>query len=103
MCESYINGVTIHGRERVKERSGVKSLKDIESRVRRAWETGKKIEDFNNPKFRKYLENVLRAGNDWETHELRVKGNEIYVFSHEGVLVTILTIDKKMEKLRSSK
>lgn len=95
--------LTSHGFERMQQRTKLKDSK-AEERVKKVWERGKRIEDFaNSHKFQTYLKNVRDArGND---REVRVFGNDVYVFSREGVCLTVLQIPAKvlLEKNKGKK
>lgn len=90
--------LTIHAYERARERSKAKGLRRTDERAVRAWEKGKKIQDYSSSKFQRYLFDVLDArGKEGKT--LRVYGNEIYIFSTATrALITILTIPIKLQK-----
>lgn len=93
-----MNHMTEHGYKRSRERSNAGGLHATEARVKKAWERGKKIEDFQSEKFRKYLKNVLEAkGGEGKT--LRVFGNEIYIFTISGRLITVLNIPAKLQTM----
>ena len=95
--------LTNHGFERMQQRTKLKDSK-AEERVKKVWERGKRIEDFaNSHKFQAYLKNVRDArGND---RDVRVFGNEVYVFSKDGICLTVLQIPPKvlLEKNKSKK
>lgn len=95
--------LTNHGFERMQQRTKLKDSK-AEERVRKVWERGKRIEDFaNSHKFQAYLKNVRDArGND---RDVRVFGNEVYVFSKDGICLTVLQIPPKvlLEKNKGKK
>ena len=95
--------LTNHGFERMQQRTKLKDSK-AEERVKKVWERGKRIEDFaNSHKFQAYLENVRDArGND---RDVRVFGNEVYVFSKDGICLTVLQIPPKvlLEKNKGKK
>lgn len=95
--------LTNHGFERMQQRTKLKDSK-AEERVKKVWERGKRIEDFaNSHKFQAYLKNVRDArGND---REVRVFGNEVYVFSKDGICLTVLQIPPKvlLEKNKGKK
>lgn len=86
--------LTNHGYERMQQRTKLRDSK-AEERVKKVWERGKRIEDFNGShKFQTYLKNVRDCrGND---RDVRVFGNEVYVFSKEGVCLTVLQIPAKV-------
>ena len=86
--------LTNHGFERMQQRTKLKDSK-AEERVKKVWERGKRIEDFaNSHKFQAYLKNVRDArGND---RDVRVFGNEVYVFSKDGICLTVLQIPPKV-------
>ena len=86
--------LTNHGYERMQQRTKLRDSK-AEERVKKVWERGKRIEDFNDShKFQTYLKNVRDCrGND---RDVRVFGNEVYVFSKEGVCLTVLQIPAKV-------
>ena len=95
--------LTNHGFERMQQRTKLKDSK-AEERVKKVWERGKRIEDFvNSRKFQAYLKNVRDArGND---RDVRVFGNEVYVFSKDGICLTVLQIPPKvlLEKNKGKK
>lgn len=95
--------LTNHGFERMQQRTKLKDSK-AEERVKKVWERGKRIEDFaNSHKFQAYLKNVRDArGND---RDVRVFGNEVYVFSKDGICLTVLQIPPKvlLEKNKGKK
>lgn len=95
--------LTNHGFERMQQRTKLKDSK-AEERVKKVWERGKRIEDFaNSHKFQAYLKNVRDArGND---RDVRVFGNEVYVFSKDGICLTVLQIPAKvlLEKNKGKK
>ena len=96
--------LTNHGYERMQQRTKLRDSK-AEERVKKVWERGKHIEDFDGShKFQTYLKNVRDCrGKD---REVRVFGNEVYVFSKEGVcLITVLQIPAKvlLEKNKKKK
>lgn len=86
--------LTNHGYERMQQRTKLRNSK-AEERVKKVWERGKRIEDFNGShKFQTYLKNVRDCrGSD---RDVRVFGNEVYVFSKEGVCLTVLQIPAKV-------
>lgn len=86
--------LTNHGYERMQQRTKLRDSK-AEERVKKVWERGKRIEDFNGShKFQAYLKNVRDCrGSD---RDVRVFGNEVYVFSKEGVCLTVLQIPAKV-------
>ena len=86
--------LTNHGYERMQQRTKLRDSK-AEERVKKVWERGKRIEYFNGSrKFQAYLKNVRDCrGND---RDVRVFGNEVYVFSKEGVCLTVLQIPAKV-------
>lgn len=86
--------LTNHGYERMQQRTKLRDSK-AEERVKKVWERGKRIEDFNGShKFQTYLKNVRDCrGSD---RDVRVFGNEVYVFSKEGVCLTVLQIPAKV-------
>lgn len=90
------NNITLHGYERAKERTNVNGALKTGERAKKAWERGKEIGDFESLKYRKYLKNVLEAkGGEGKT--LRVFGNEIYIFTTSGRLITVLNIPAKLQ------
>lgn len=95
--------LTNHGFERMQQRTKLKDSK-AEERVKKVWERGKRIEDFaNSHKFQAYLKNVRDArGND---RDVRVFGNEVYIFSKDGICLTVLQIPPKvlLEKNKGKK
>lgn len=95
--------LTNHGYERMQQRTKLRDSK-AEERIKKVWERGKRIEDFAGAhKFQAYLRNVRDArGND---REVRVFGNDVYVFSREGVCLTVLQIPAKvlLEKNKGKK
>ena len=95
--------LTNHGFERMQQRTKLKDSK-AEERVKKVWERGKRIEDFaNSHKFQAYLKNVRDArGND---RDVRVFGNDVYVFSKDGICLTVLQIPPKvlLEKNKGKK
>ena len=95
--------LTNHGFERMQQRTKLKDSK-AEERVKKVWERGKHIEDFaDSHKFQAYLKNVRDArGND---RDVRVFGNEVYVFSKDGICLTVLQIPPKvlLEKNKGKK
>ena len=86
--------LTNHGYERMQQRTKLRDSK-AEERVKKVWERGKHIEDFEGShKFQTYLKNVRDCrGKD---RDVRVFGNEVYVFSKEGVCLTVLQIPAKV-------
>ena len=78
---------TKHGLERVAQRS---NCKDVVAYINRAYRNGKKPNTFTHPKFRKYLQKV--ASRSCIDAELRVFGNQIFVFSPTVELITVLDI-----------
>ena len=95
--------LTNHGFERMQQRTKLRDSK-AEERVKKVWERGKHIEDFVGAnKFQAYLRNVRDArGND---RDVRVFGNEVYVFSKDGICLTVLQIPAKvlLEKNKGKK
>lgn len=95
--------LTNHGFERMQQRTKLRDSK-AEERVKKVWERGKHIEDFVGAnKFQAYLRNVRGArGND---RDVRVFGNEVYVFSKDGICLTVLQIPAKvlLEKNKGKK
>ena len=91
----WMDSLTTHGFERAQDRTKSGGAAKTEKRVKKAWEKGKRIEDYSDdPKFQKYLTNVRNAGDP--SNELRVFGNDIYIFSFIGVLITVLNIPQKV-------
>ena len=92
------NNISLHGYERAKERTNVNGALKTGERAKKAWERGKEIDDFESLKYRKYLKNVLEAkGGEGKT--LRVFGNEIYIFTISGRLITVLNIPAKLQTM----
>ena len=89
------DSLTTHGFERAQERiKGGGALK-IEKRIKKVLEKGKRIEDYSDDaKFQKYLMNVKNARDP--SNDLRVFGNDIYLFSQRGALITVLNIPAKI-------
>ena len=85
-----------------KNRAGVKGgTERIEAFVQRAWDKGKRIESFLSHRTQTYLNNLL--GVSREEREIRVFGNEIYVFSPDAVLITVLQMPQKVLRRNNKK
>ena len=91
----YFDSLTTHGYERAKDRTKGGGVAKTEKRIKKVWANGKRIENYeDDPKFQKYLMNVKSAGD--ASNELRVFGNDVYIFSSAGVLITVLNIPAKV-------
>lgn len=94
--------LTEHGYERLKERTGKKGRSAYDL-VGRAYEKGKKIEDYTDTKIIKYLTNILNA---YSASELRVFGNDIYLFGNaidEKTYVIITVFEANPKVMQRSK
>lgn len=91
----YYDSLSTHGYERAKDRTKGGGVVKTEKRIKKIWTSGKRIENYeDDPKFQKYLMNVKSAGD--ASNELRVFGNDVYIFSSTGVLITVLNIPAKV-------
>lgn len=91
----YYDSLSAHGYERAKDRTKGGGVVKTEKRIKKVWANGKRIENYeDDPKFQKYLMNVKSAGD--ASNELRVFGNDVYIFSSTGVLITVLNIPAKV-------
>lgn len=95
-----LNNLTIHGYERVKERSGQKG-KSISESSKRAWLKGKSISEFSG-RIGKYLTNVLISSGDSD-REIRVFGGSVYIYNKIGILITMFGIPEKIKRSLGNK
>lgn len=87
--------LTKHGYERSKERTNTRGNKAAE-RAEKAYWCGKEISSFSK-EIQKYLNNVLeRSTGD----ELKVLGNDIYIFGNQMLITTFPLNPKMLNKKR---
>lgn len=82
--------LTNHARERMKKRTNYSPTR-AKQIAEEAYYCGKSVSDFKG-KMKRYLENVLQASSG---DELRVLGNDIYLFGN-GCLITIFPFPNKV-------
>lgn len=82
--------LTNHARERMKKRTNYSPTR-AEQIAEEAYYCGKGVSDFKG-KTKRYLENVLQASSG---DELRVLGNDIYLFGN-GCLITTFPFPNKV-------
>lgn len=88
--------LTKHGEERMKDRIRVKGAKNVCERANKAWERGKTEQDFESSRIRKYLRSILTHGTGVDKRVVRVYGNDIYIFTESGKLITMFPMDKNL-------
>lgn len=97
--------ITEHAERRMKQRLGIKG-KELETRAKKAWQFGKKIEDVKSDKLKKYFNCVLSHSWGADGKTLRLSGNDLYIFTLSGQLITVYGLDKKLlqfQKVRGVK
>ena len=92
--------LTKHGEERMKDRIRVKGAKNVCERANKAWERGRTEHDFESAHIRKYLRSILTHGTGQDKRTARVYGNDIYIFTVGGRLITAFPMGKNLIAMR---
>ena len=77
--------VTHHARKRARQRAG---YRDVDTQAERAWKIGKGPDDVASRTLRVWMLRTANRGRD----ELRYYRGRCWIFSSDGVLITILQI-----------
>ena len=92
--------ITTHGDKRARERTGI-TRKAVQRMANKIFVGGYTPQEFSGP-FRRYLDGVY--GSTDSHREIRVYGEQIWVFGYENVLITVLVLPRKYRnKIRSKK